>query len=266
MKRHLGALLCVAAWQVGFVAVPAHAGLFDDDEARTRIESLRGDLTEQTKRIDAVTNTATTATRSQLDLANQIEQLKTEIATLRGQVEVMTFELETSQKRQKDFYVDLDGRLRKLESSVADSHSANDVPAQTASTTPVPPPRDPAMEMRDYEAALMLFKSMRYKEAFGAFNNFIANYGHSTMLPNAHYWAASSLYQLRDFQKAGELFGRLAANWPADAKVPDALLGKANSLRDVGDFNGSRKVIEQLVEKYPASTAAQSARSRLQKK
>lgn len=262
MKRRLSVLLCVLAWQTGFMSMSAHAGLFDDDEARNRIESLRQDLTEQARRIDAIGTTATTTTRSQLDLANQIEQLKTDIAALRGQVEVLTFELETAQKRQKDFYVDLDGRLRKIES--AGEKAVSD--ASAASAVPTPAPRDPAQEMRDYEAALMLFKNTRYKEAYSAFNGFIANYGNSTMLPNAHYWAASALYQLRDFQKAGDMFGRLAANWPADAKAPDALLGQANSLRELGDFKGSRKVLDQLVEKYPASTAAQSARSRVMKK
>ncbi len=264
MKRRLNVLLCVAACQAGFMTASAHAGLFDDDEARTRIESLRQDLTEQAKRIDALGTTTTTTTRSQLDLANQIEQIKTEIATLRGQMEVLTFDLETAQKRQKDFYIDLDGRLRKIESASTDKAASDASLASAAPATPAP--RDPAMEMRDYESALMLFKNTKYKEAYTAFNGFIANYGNSTMLPNAHYWAASALYQSRDFQKASDLFGRLAANWPADAKAPDALLGQANSFREMGDFKASRKVLEQLVEKYPASTAAQSARSRVMKK
>jgi tol-pal system protein YbgF len=243
------------AWQAGVV----HAGLFDDDEARNRIESLRRDLTEQTKRIDGVTASATTTTRSQLDLSNQIEQLRTDIATLRGQVEVLNFELETAQKRQKDFYIDLDGRLRKLETEAAEDRSADESSSSSAAT-------DPAAEMRDYEAALTLFKGARYKEAFAAFNGFIATYGNSTMLPNAHYWAASALYQLHDFRKAAELFGKVAATWSADAKAPDALLAQANSLRDGGDLKGARKALEQLVDKYPASGAAQTARPRLQKR
>ncbi|MBP9713576.1 MAG: tol-pal system protein YbgF [Sterolibacterium sp.] len=258
MKRRLCVLLCVAAWQVGWVAAPAHAGLFDDDEARNRIEGLRRDLTEQTKRIDAVNTTATTGTRSQLDLANQIEQIKTEIATLRGQLEVVTFDLETAQKRQKDFYIDLDGRLRKLETAAPES-KPDDAASPPAAT-------DPAAEMRDYEAALTLFKGTRYKEAFAAFNGFIITYASSTMLPNAHYWAASALYQLHDFRKAADLFGKVVATWPADVKAPDALLAQANSLRDGWDLKGARKALEQLVEKYPASGAAQVARSRLQKK
>lgn len=252
-RRKLGLLLVVACFGLG--SIPARAGLFDDDEARNRIESLRRDLTEQGKRIDAVTTTAANATGAQLDLANQIEQLKAELARLRGQAEVMTYDLETAQKRQKDFYVDLDTRLRKMESAI-----------ETAAETPEKPetsPRDPAAEARDYETALTLFKASKFKEAKAAFEGFIANYENSSLLPSAHFWAASAHYQLREFPKAAELFGKVQATWPSDAKAADALLGQANSYREAGNLKAMRKTLELLVGKYPASAAATSARGRL---
>lgn len=232
----------------------AHAGLFDDDEARLRIEGLRTDLNEQVKRLDTVN---TTASRNQIELNNQLEQIKADIAKLRGQLEVLTYELEAAQKRQKDFYVDLDTRLRKLETETNDDTQAADTEKTTV---------DPALELRDYEVALTLFKGARYKEALLAFQNFMRNYPDSAQLPSAHYWAASAHYQLREFQKAAGLFGKVALTWPSDAKAPDALLNQANSLRDVGDAKGAKKVLEQLVSQYPTSNSAQTAKSRLGRK
>jgi TolA-binding protein len=55
------------------------------------------------------------SSRAQLELANQIELLKAEIARLRGENEVLSNDLANANKRQKDFYVDLDNRLRKIE-------------------------------------------------------------------------------------------------------------------------------------------------------
>ena len=102
----LPALLLAAA-----LPLPAAAGVFDDEEARERIEQLRGqvrgELAELGKRLDVVS-------RNQIDFANQVESIKADIARLRGQIEVLTHELDAAQKRQKDFYVDLDNRLRKL--------------------------------------------------------------------------------------------------------------------------------------------------------
>lgn len=256
-RRTLWLLLAVG--QLSLWSLPASAGLFDDDEARNRIEGLRRDVVEQGKRLEAVTVNVTHATNAQLDLANQLEQLKTDVAKLRGQLEVLTYELDTAQKRQKDFYVDLDGRLRKLETEAADETPAA---ASTAST----PPRDPAAEARDYEAGLTFFKAAKFKEAMNAFEGFIRAYPNSTLLPGAHYWAASAHYQLRAYAKAAELFGKVQANWPADAKAPEALLGQANSYREAGDAKAARRVLELLAGKYPNSTAGQTARARLQAK
>ena len=248
-------LLAAAASVAALTAFPARAGLFDDDEARSRVDKLRGDIVEQGKRMDTGFETAS---RGQIELANQIEALKSELAKLRGQIEVQSFDIEATQKRQKDFYVDLDTRLRNLEAAA----KAEVKPAAAA----VAPAIDPAAETHDYEAALTLFKAVKYKEASAAFQDFIKNYGNSTLVPSAHYWAASTYYQLREYAKAAEMFAKVPAGWPNDSKAPDAMLGQANSQEQSGDAKGARKTFASLIEKYPTSSAAQAAKQRLKKK
>ena len=229
--------------------LPARAGLFDDEEARKRLEALKAEVNERMVKLEA-------ASRGQIELANQIEALQAEVARLRGQVEVLTNEIESTQKRQKDFYVDLDNRLRKLEPQAG----AEGKPADAK------PAADPAAETRDYEAALNLFKAGKHKDALNAFLAFIKTYPASPFLPSAHYWAGSAHYQIGEYKKAMELFAKLAATWPDDAKAPDALLGQANCQQESGDAKGSRKTLETLVAKYPASAAATVAKQRLTKK
>ena len=93
--------LALALAALGTLASSQAWALFDDDEARRQIKELR---TQTGERLD-------TQSRAQLDLANQIESLKGEVARLRGQVESLTYELETAKKRQQDFYLDLDAEL-----------------------------------------------------------------------------------------------------------------------------------------------------------
>lgn len=226
-------------------ALPARAGMFDDEEARARIEKLRGEVAELAKRVDI-------ASKNQLDFSNQFETLKGDISRLRGQIEVVTYELEAAQKRQKDFYVDLDNRLRKIETA------AEAKPAETKV--------DPASETRDYEAALSAFRGAKYKDAFNGFAAFTKAYPKSVFLPSAHYWAASSLYQTKDYARAAEIFGQMAATWPDDAKAPDALLKQADAFQAAGDAKNARRALEHLVDKYPSSSVAQGARLRLKKK
>lgn len=247
MKRALLAVCLAAA-----LAAPAHAGLFDDEEARQRTEKLRKDFDELAKRVDL-------ASQNQIDFANQAEMLKADVARLRGQIEVILYDLDQTQKRQKDFYVDLDSRLRKLETP-AEAPKAD---AAAGDTAPKAAAVDPANETRDYEAALTAFKGVKYKEALAAFQAFIKNYPESTLQASAHYWAASSNYQLKNYPQAAELFGAVATKWPNDAKAPDALLAQANAQIEGGDAKAARKTLETLVEKYPTATATPSAKARL---
>jgi tol-pal system protein YbgF len=50
-----------------------------------------------------------------IQLMNQVESQQAEISKLRGQLEVLSNGLENAQKRQRDMYLDLDTRLRRIE-------------------------------------------------------------------------------------------------------------------------------------------------------
>ncbi|MDB5801110.1 MAG: hypothetical protein JWL63_2049 [Rhodocyclales bacterium] len=241
-----------------FVALPARAGLFDDDEARRRLDQLRTDMDARMEKLED-------ASRAQMLLVNQIEALRAELAKLRGQVEVTANDVDQSQKRQKDFYVDLDTRLRKIETSVTDltqKLAVNAVAAQPATALPI----DPAQETRDYEAAVNALRAGKYVDASVAFRQFIKAWPKSSFLPGANYWAASALFQARDAQTANEYYTKVITTWPDDALAPDAMLGLANTQQELGDAKLARKTLETLVSKYPKSDAAKTAKQRLGKK
>lgn len=243
---------CLAA-----LTLPAQAGLFDDAEARARVEKLRTDLIAMQQTVDA-------ASKNQIEFANQLEGLKAELAKLRGQLEVLTYEVETTQKRQKDFYVDLDTRLRKLEpvtpAAAADTGLASG--ETTGSKTAV----DEGAATRDYEVALSFVKAGRYRDAISAFAAFTRTHAGSVRQPGAHFWQASSHFQLREFAKAADQYAKVAAGWPNDPKAPDAMLGQANAQFESGDNKGGTKTLDALIQQYPKSSAAQAAQQRLKKK
>src|SRR5207244_10733252 len=80
-------------------------------------------------------------TQGLVDLFNQVELLKAEAARLRGQIEVLSYELNEAQKRQRDLYVDLDSRMRRMEAAPASPPIAA-VPGQAV---PVPTTQGPAV-------------------------------------------------------------------------------------------------------------------------
>ncbi len=117
--RTRGPRALVAALTFVAVAQSANAALFDDEEARRRIESTNQRLVSVQRQLEDRIVALEQQLKSQglVDLFNQTEQMRGDLAKLRGQIEVLTYELEQAQKRQRDLYVDLDTRLRKMEST-----------------------------------------------------------------------------------------------------------------------------------------------------
>ena len=236
-----------------FGAQPGHAGLFDDDEARSQLKDLSIKTSE---RLDTVA-------KGQIELANQIQALREENARLRGQVETLTYELESARKRQQDFYVDLDGRLRKLEpqASVETKPAEESKPAEA----PRKAASDPAAETREYEAALNLFRANKLKEAATAFDTFARAHPESTLTPSAYYWLGNAHYALRDCKRAIDAQRVVVGKWPANPKAADALLNIATCQQELADAKAAKGTLETLVVKYPDSAAASTARQRLKK-
>ena len=276
----LGAPLALAFLLAAQLATaPARAALFDDDEARKRIDTLRGrvDQIEQTlaQRLDALE----AKNGAVVDLFKDVEQIKADIARLRGQFEVLTYELEQAQKRQRDLYLDLDSRLRRLEggpgaSAAATASGAGDAtppgagvasPQQGMLVTPPGParPGDVASEQRAYDAALDLFKSGNYSAAMSSFQAFARTYPRSPLAPSAMYWAGNAQYAQKDFRAAIATQRQLLSAFPDSQKVPDALLNIASAQIELGDSAAARKTLEEIVARYPTSEAAGKARQRL---
>ena len=111
------------------VAVPASAGLFSDDEAREQIQQLEARLEQLEKSSNKLEEANKQQTGSMLDMLTQIESLNQELRRLRGQNEELEHNLQDAKNRQKDFYVDLDARIRRFEATEATVQSAV---AQTA--------------------------------------------------------------------------------------------------------------------------------------
>ncbi|MBK7425494.1 MAG: tol-pal system protein YbgF [Propionivibrio sp.] len=239
-----------------FAAPRAQAGMFDDEEARRQIKDLS---IKSNERLD-------TLSKAQFDLVNQIQALREENAKLRGQVETLNFELESAKKRQQDFYIDLDGRLRKLEPQSASA--AESKPGDEAKPGAVPGKKvasDPAAEAREYEAALNLFKANKIKEAAGAFQAFVKEYPDSTLTPNAQYWLGNAHYSLRDCKKSIDAHKAVVNKWPQHPKAPDSMINIATCQQELGDAKGARSTLESVLSKYPDSPAAATAKQRLKK-
>lgn len=238
------------------------AGLLSDDEAHQKIAVLKQQIQGMEERVGQMENTA----RSQgVGVLSQLDALKSELATLRGQIEVHAHDIETTQKRQRDLYVDLDSRLRKLENvgGVAADTSGQADSAKPASSDQTPAGTVVADESKAYDAALVLFKAGNYQGAIDGFQSFVGVHPSSQLVPRAYYWIGNSYFNLRDYKNAIANQQKLVNQYPSSPKVPDALLNIASCQQGLGDAAAAKKTLGIIVAKYPLSNAADLAKKRL---
>ena len=165
-----------------------------------------------------------------VELFSQVEQLKADIARLRGQIEVLTYEQEQTQKRQRDLYVDLDSRLRKLEGGPAPTRRSRCAAPAAAPPPPVAaasrrrrrsrrgrrrrPRRRGANEQRAYDTALDQFKAATIRPRSRASTAFVKTYPKSPLAPSAQYWIGNAQFAQKDYRAAIATQRQLIAAYP----------------------------------------------------
>lgn len=237
------------------LAVHAHAGLLDDDEARRAILDLRQkvDASQQRMADDLKRNTDDNAQlrRSVLDLSNQIEALRNELATMRGQNEQLTRGVADIQRTQKDLSQGVNERLRKFEPGkvTVDGREFVAEPAET----------------QEFEAALATLRKGDFVAAQTGFVNFLKRFPQTGYRTSSLFWLGNAQYASRNYREAVTNFRTMVATDAEHMRAPEALLSLANCQVELKDSKAARKSLEDLVKAYPQSEAASVAKDRLTK-
>jgi tol-pal system protein YbgF len=258
-------------------AISGHAALFDDKEARKKILEVETTMNSQDQanqtelanvkknfeqRLQAIE--AITKGGGLMEMQNQIESLKQEVARLKGDLEVANHNVEATQQRQKDLYGDTDTRLRKLESGATPA-AAGSSDASAPQSTPVVAAA-PAKNTQEYqllELANGLSKESKHKDAFNAYDKFLKDYPNSMLAAEATYGLGYSQFALKNYKSAIATQQKVMDLHPESPKVPDAMLNMANSQIQLGLVPGAKKTLRDLIAQFPNSEVTPTAQKRL---
>lgn len=242
--------------------------------------------------------------RAMVNLMNQLDGLNRDLNKLRGKIEELNNSVLNAEKRQKDMYLDLDTRLRRIESSNAElvtttkragesmsvlqgridqleqsaangtrlsapgSNRAAD-PAQTnvasAPSSSGGSQRMNAIVHGAYEEAMVKYRAREYQDAINAFQVIVTRFPEHDLAGNAQYWTGDSFYQLRSYRAAIDAQKLLISTYPRSSKVPDALLNMGSAQLGLGDAVSARRSWEQLIANFPESRSAVKAGDRLKR-
>ena len=255
---------------LGAALIGCGSALAKDDPVQLKLT----DLEARMLRIEKIVEN-----QSLIELANQLEQLRSENAALRGEIEKLRYDTDNSASRQRELYVDIDRRLQSLEQ--AQRNAALGPPPAAAPSGPAPsgkgaapaaggataaaPPRPTGTDQQNYKAAFDLLQARHYEEAGKGFTQFLAEFPKSPLADNAQYWLAETHYVQGQFSAALADFQKVIDKYPMAAKMPDAMLKVGYCQVELGHRDAARTALQQVMRQFPDTTAARLASQRLEK-
>jgi tol-pal system protein YbgF len=234
--------------------------------------------------------------QSQIELLNRIEQLQSEVQSLRNTLEEQQFELENLKRQARDRQLELDARLSRLEGGGAAAVPPSGfAPAPAPAPAPVPAPgglvaepmidnlapqassarTDPPFaeiptvaapagdEKTMYDQAFGALRDGRYAESARLFRAFLDAHPDGELAPNALYWLGESYYVTQNFQIALDTFNELLRRFPQSPKAQDALLKVGYCHYELKQWPEAERALNEVVRRYPDTTVARLAQGRL---
>lgn len=228
------------------------------------------------ERLDLIERANDARGRSQVELAQQVDYLQSEISELRGISEEHNYKLSQILERQRELYQELD-KLAQLTQQMnalkvqAPSSSSNQLPlitdnkvinpVQAAATASYTENLD---ENQAYDKAVnLVLKDKLYDKAIPEFKSFIQKFPSSIYQPNAHYWLGQLLFTKGELADAAKSFETVVEQYPNSNKRADALFKLAMVAQKQGNKTKAKEKFEQVISQYPDSTSAKLAAGRL---
>ena len=272
--------------------------LFEDEGARKKLNEIQDQLNALQSSIEfEIKEKFTNFEKSNKvdpklinSLSERINTLFDDLANLRGEVEVLTYALQTSEERQKVLYKELNERLQKIEDSALkienNVNSVESIPSSEPLTqnnliiqeeevlpeiapepipqaADLPPLVDKNIEYQEFEDAKKLITATKYKEAFDALDKFVINYPSSELLPEAKYNLGYTQFALRNYKAEINTFNKIVLEYPDNPIAPNSLYQVSNSQIQLTRITKAKQTLRTLIKKYPNADIISSAKKRL---
>jgi tol-pal system protein YbgF len=231
-----------------------------------------------------------------IELLNQVESLQAELNRLRGQLEVLSNGLDNAQKRQRDMYLDLDTRVRRIEQAGAtprtesggDSDArvgrANPPAAADTAAAPEPPAGDLDSRIKRLEQQVGAQPSTNQpaQQPPAPAPETAVNRPATGPVPPTRptpptapaganpttssdaavrraYDLGLTSYRAGDYQAAIAAFDGIVKRYPRDPLAPNAQYWIGDAWFNLRDFKSAASAQQALINNYPSSAKVPDA-------
>ena len=244
---HLWPALALAA-ALGGLAAPSWA-LFSDDEARRAILDLRARHEALSTRLGELERQVQSLGQGQLQLLNENERLKSELARLRGLVEETGHAAATGKSQQRDLYTDLDRRLRQLEPVTV-----------TVDGSPFKVSQEEKSRFEELRESL---RAGDFRKTATLAQSFELTYPGSPLAIHALLLRGTALYAEKNYRQSISAREEFLSRYPNHPTRGQVMLNLAASQAESGDPAAARSTLETLLRAQPDGPVASEARDRL---
>ncbi|TXI27860.1 MAG: tol-pal system protein YbgF [Nitrosomonas oligotropha] len=244
----------------------SYAALFGDDKAREQINELRKQVKEMEARIAKMEEALNS--QALLELYSKVETLEQELGKLNGQIEMLGNDNALLQKRQRDFYIDLDNRLRQIEQQSPQKRSPSShlelnkgAPSSVAAPSPseqaaaAAPPVDADTVIPELPSSEVADASVTQDSGAVAANELTP----PGTTESGAYKAASDLFKNGEYANAIAQFESFLENYPQSNLAPGAAYWIGNARYALRDYQLAIDAQRKLISKYPASNKVPDA-------
>lgn len=245
----------------------SYAALFGDDEAREQISALRKQVKEMEARIAKMEEALNS--QALLELYSKVETLEQELGKLNGQIEMLGNDNALLQKRQRDFYIDLDNRLRQIEQQSPQkrspsSHVEPNKGAPGSAAAPSSPSEQQAAAAPPLDADTAIPESPSSEAANAAVTQDPGVVAANELMPpgtteSGAYKTAFDLFKNGEYANAIAQFEGFLENYPQSNLAPGAAYWIGNARYALRDYQLAIDAQRKLISKYPASNKVPDA-------
>lgn len=221
-----------------------------DEQHAAELAKMEGDTSAQMKKLKELTEQATqVVTRNSANLGQDVDQLKQQIATVTGRVDVNENTLNGLSKSFNDYRATSDTKLEKLE-----------IQQPTAKTPPVPDTPDGL-----FGEAKKHYDAKEFTETHRLLDAFINRYASDPRHAQAMYMQADSYFQEKKFPAAIGTFGKLIDTYPKSEIAADAMYKNGMAFYSLKYCGDARIYFQELLRRYPKTEWKKDAGEQIKK-
>ena len=192
-------------------------------------------------------------------LSNRMDEVQVELLRINGRLDQITHALELEV-----------ARIERLEQATGTSAPITPSTTTTGSLSAdgshgPPVPVETPKEVDPYKKGETLFKQGQYKEAEGAFQEYIDKNPGGDKEANAYFLMGECEFKRERYEEAILEYQKVIDKQPNSQEAPEALYKQGRSFAELGDHIGAKIVYKKLIKKYPKSKYAKDARTQLSK-